>query len=155
MEWNDFETEMPVYEDGGRILGSMISAPALVQKDLPPVRFLVDGLLPQGLTLIASPPKYGKSWLVLDLCLAVAAGKPFLGRETEKATCLYLALEDSEVCLKSRILKLLNGDEVPDKLHLTTVSPALGDGLIEELTQAAKAYADLDLVVIDTFQMIR
>ena len=160
MEWTEYENGTGALaadngHDGNCILSTMISADALVKKNLPPVRFLVDGLLPQGLTLIASPPKYGKSWLVLDLCLAVAAGKPFLGRETEKATCLYLALEDSEARLKGRILKLLDGAEVPEKLHLTTLSPTLGTGLVEELTEAARAYADLDLVVIDTFQMIR
>lgn len=160
MEWTEYENGTSALAadngyGGNCILSTMISADALVKKNLPPVRFLVEGLLPQGLTLIASPPKYGKSWLVLDLCLAVAAGKPFLGRETEKNTCLYLALEDSEARLKGRILKLLDGAEVPEKLHLTTISPTLGTGLVEELTEAARTYADLNLVVIDTFQMVR
>ena len=152
----DIETyDMHDEQSGQTILENMISADALVQKDLPPVRFLVEGLLPQGLTLIASPPKYGKSWLVLDLCLSVASGKPFLGRATEKCTCLYLALEDSEARLKTRILTLQGEDIVPEKLHLSTVAPTLGNGLIEQLTTAAKVCADLNLVVIDTFQMVR
>ena len=160
MEWTDYENGTGALSTddiyaGGCILTTMISADELVRKNLPPVRFLVDGLLPQGLTLIASPPKYGKSWLVLDLCLSVAAGKPFLGRATERCTCLYLALEDSEARLRTRILKLMGEEPVPEKLHLSTLSPVLGNGLIEELTAAAKMYADLNLVVIDTFQMVR
>lgn len=51
----------------------------LQHKDLPPVQFVVEGLLPSGLNILASPPKYGKSWMVLALCLAAATGKPFLG----------------------------------------------------------------------------
>ncbi|MCC6285693.1 MAG: AAA family ATPase [Phycisphaerales bacterium] len=52
----------------------MAACPAL----RPPV---IDGLLREGETmnLIASP-KTGKSWLVLDLAIAVATGRPWLGR---------------------------------------------------------------------------
>jgi predicted ATP-dependent serine protease len=30
------------------------------------------GLIPEGLTIIAGKPKIGKSWLALDICIAVA-----------------------------------------------------------------------------------
>ena len=51
-----------------------ITAADLQKKDIPPLRFIVDKLLTVGLNILASPPKYGKSWMVLALCLAVAAG---------------------------------------------------------------------------------
>ena len=51
-----------------------ITATDLQKKDLPPIRFIVDRLLSVGLNILASPPKYGKSWMVLALCLAVASG---------------------------------------------------------------------------------
>ena len=69
-------------------------AAGLLGAKLRPIRYFVEGLLPQGLALLAAPPKYGKSWLALDLCVSVARGAPFLGRETERADTLYLALED-------------------------------------------------------------
>lgn len=47
------------------------------------------------MNILASPPKYGKSWMVLALCLAVAIGGRFLEYSTNKCGCLYLALEDS------------------------------------------------------------
>ena len=43
-----------------------ISAAELQKKNIPPIRFIVDGLLPAGLNILASPPKYGKagwSWV--------------------------------------------------------------------------------------------
>ena len=49
----------------------------LQSAELGETRYIVIDLLPQGLSLLASPPKYGKSWLVLDLCLAVASGGHF------------------------------------------------------------------------------
>ena len=38
-------------------------------------------------------PRFGKSWMILDLCLAVAAGEPFLNLPTHQHGTLYLALE--------------------------------------------------------------
>ena len=38
-----------------------VTARELQLKDIPPVRFIVDGLIPAGLSILASPPKYGKS----------------------------------------------------------------------------------------------
>ena len=46
----------------------------LMSTVLPPIRFVVDKLLPQGLHILAGAPKVGKSWLALWLCLRVAKG---------------------------------------------------------------------------------
>ena len=67
--------------------GSWFSAQALMAEQLPELCYLVEGFLPQGLVLLASPPKYGKSWLALQLCLAVSRGEPFLGMPARQATC--------------------------------------------------------------------
>ena len=69
-----------------------ISARDLQDKEFQPVKWVVEGLLPQGLALLVSPPKFGKSWFALDLCLSVAAGQRFLDMPTNKSGCFYLAL---------------------------------------------------------------
>lgn len=52
----------------------MAACPAL----RPPV---IEGLLREGETMnVIASPKTGKSWLVLDLAIAVATGRPWLGR---------------------------------------------------------------------------
>ena len=33
-----------------------------------PIEFVIDGLLAQGLYILAGTPKVGKSWLALDMC---------------------------------------------------------------------------------------
>jgi len=33
-----------------------------------PIEFVIDGLLAQGLYILAGAPKVGKSWLALDMC---------------------------------------------------------------------------------------
>lgn len=89
----------------------IISAIDLQNMYIPPIRWVVDGLIPQGLTMIVAPPKSGKSWLMLDLCLSIAGGKQFLGRKCEKGGCLYLALEDGKKRLQDRMNRLLPFDE--------------------------------------------
>ncbi len=49
-----------------------------------PIEFVVDGLIAQGLYIIAGAPKVGKSWLSLDICLSIAKGEKVLGQETSK-----------------------------------------------------------------------
>lgn len=134
---------------------TVISAPELMKADLGETQFIVADLLPQGLSLLASPPKYGKSWLVLDLCISVARGTRFLGHETHPCGCLYMALEDGPNRLKSRTERLLGGAPTPRKLAFVTVAPDLSNGLIDTLEQYMGQYPDTGLIVIDTLQRIR
>jgi AAA domain len=51
-----------------------LSAADLLMKELPPVRYVVPSYLAEGLTILAGWPMLGKSWLSLDLAIAVASG---------------------------------------------------------------------------------
>lgn len=131
------------------------TASDLLKKELPPVQFIVAGLLPHGLTLLASPPKYGKSWFVLDLCLSVASGRSFLGYNTNKSGCLYLALEDSENRLQDRVRKVLQGETAPENFYYALQSNDLAHGLIGQLEQFIEHVPGVKLIVIDTLQKVR
>lgn len=130
-----------------------ISAKELYDMNLPPIRFIVDGLLPQGLHVFAGPPKIGKSWLLPQIALSVATGKPLWGLKTEQGTVLSLCLEDSKSRLQQRLSELT--DEPPDCLHLATFSRSLTDGLCDQLVEFLKEHADTNLVIIDTLQKVR
>ena len=140
---------------GAQTALTAISAETLYKTELPPMHFVVDNLLPVGLNILASPPKYGKSWMALDLCLSVAYGKSFLGFQAHPCTCLYLALEDSYRRLKSRMEKLLDGEPAPDWLHFATNAPPVDNGLFDTLDKFLKEHKDTGLVVIDTLQKVR
>lgn len=132
-----------------------INAADLQQKDIPPIKFIVDKLLSVGLNILASPPKYGKSWMVLALCLAVAAGGRFLGYTTNQCGCLYLALEDSERRLKTRMNKLLAGKPAPPGFYFATMASPIDNGLFDELEDFLKKRPDTGLIVVDTLQRVR
>ena len=75
---------------------TVIDGETLMDKRLPPTKFCVDTLLPQGLCILGGSPKVGKSWPVLDLCVHVAQGSPLWGLDVTRGEVLYLCLEDSE-----------------------------------------------------------
>lgn len=132
-----------------------ISARDLQEKDIPPAVYVVERLLTAGLAMIAAKPKMGKSWMVLDLCLAVSAGLPFLEYQTNQGECLYLALEDTERRLKSRMNKLLQGQRAPEGFYFTTSAHDIENGLIEELEAHVAERPQTKLIVIDTLQKVR
>ncbi len=133
----------------------VISAPDLLKADLPPVRFLIDGLLPEGTSLLTAASKIGKSWMVLDEGLCIAAGIPFMGHATHQCGVLYLALEDSYNRLQDRMRKILNGKPAPPLFGFTVKAPRLDSGLLDTLEDYLQRHPDTKLFIIDTLQKIR
>lgn len=62
---------------------------------------LIDGVLRQGhKMLIAGPSKAGKSFLLIEMCIAIAEGRPWLGWPCTKGHVMYVNLElDRASCL--------------------------------------------------------
>ena len=105
----------------------------LMKKEVRPVQFVVDGLLPRGLSIVAGKRKEGKSWLILDMCFSVAAGEKFFDHDTEQGTVLYLDLEDPETRLIQRAHEIR--DIIPSKFHEATKAAKLDRGLSEHFGQ--------------------
>lgn len=132
-----------------------MNAAELFNIDVKPTEFIINSLIPVGLSLVASPPKYGKSWMMLDMSISVAEGQPFLGFTTNKCNVLYLALEDRYDRLKDRMLKITSGKVFPAGLEIAIDAPALGDGFIEYVEDFLNDHPENKLIIIDTFVKIR
>ena len=114
-------------------LPKTITAGALLATPIPPVKWIIPGLLPAGLALFAGPSKAGKSWLTLWLCLQISQGKSVWGREIEPRTVLYFSLEDTLGRLQERLYQLVDAEEDPERLILQTESHGIGQGLEEQI----------------------
>ena len=125
----------------------------LMNTVLPPIRFVISQLLPQGLHVLAGAPKVGKSWLSLWLCLQVAKGEPAWDFSTTKGDVLYLCLEDSYSRIQNRLLDIT--DDAPPNLFFATMSEKLHSGLEQQIKRFLAAHPDTVLIVIDTLQRIR
>lgn len=130
-----------------------INAEELLSYPLPPIRFIIDGLLPQGLHILAGAPKIGKSWLALALCLCVSKGEPLWSFTTKPCSVLYLCLEDSYQRIRCRLLDLT--EDAPDTLHFSIIAEQLHSGLEQQIERFLSEHPDTGLVVIDTLQRVR
>lgn len=131
-----------------------ISSYDLQHKEFPETYYAVEGMIPEGETVIAAPPKTGKSWLMLDMCLKVANGEKFLGFETHKSDTLYLALEDGEKFEQER-LNMVTQD-APKNFHFVFSDVMhLSEGFLFQLDAFIEKFPDTKLVVIDTLNYIQ
>lgn len=135
---------------------SVMTAEALMALDLPEPECIVHKLIPEGLSILVSRPKLGKSWLALALAIAISLGRFALGSLVVKqGDVLYLAMEDNARRLQSRMRKLLRGSAAPGRLTLATQWPRLDEGGYEKIREWAKAAEEPRLVVIDTLAKVR
>lgn len=111
-----YERRLPMQSNPHKL--TVIDGETLMDKRLPPTKFCVDTLLPQGLCILGGSPKVGKSWLVLDLCVHIAQGTPLWGLDTTKGQVLYLCLEDGERRIQERLNTIT--DNVPDGMYFAT-----------------------------------
>lgn len=132
------------------------AAADLDRQEFPPIRYIVPGFLPEGLTLLAARPKMGKSWLSLDWAAAVAFGGMAMGSVAcEGGDVLCLALEDNWRRLQKRMRTLLGDGPKPERLLFFTDWPRLDQGGLEEIEAWADRAKNPRLVIIDTLAKLR
>lgn len=134
-------------------LTKSFSASDLMGLVLPKLSYVVDGIIPEGLTLLIAAPKVGKSWMVLGIANAVAKGEPALGGiPTRKAPILYLALEDGKRRLQSRYAIIDPGftpGTVPRNLRFQI--EAKRDDILDTIREFIELHpGEAPLVILDT-----
>jgi len=137
----------------------VITADRLQHEVYEPIRFVVPDLIPaEGVTLLCSKPKIGKSWLVLDLCIGCTTDRFILGQiKPVQGDVLYLALEDSRRRLQRRMTKLLptfNGCW-PNGLTLATTWRRVSEGGLDDIRAWHKSVESPILVAVDVLVKVR
>jgi len=132
-----------------------IDVEELMQKIIPPLKWSVLPIMPEGLGFISGRPKAMKSWTVLGICYAVQNGTKFMGHETTQGDVMYLALEDSERRIKDRIIKLGYHKLKHPTILLASDVPYLGFGFEECIENWIKTKDNPRLIIIDTLARIR
>ena len=136
-----------------------VTAAELDKMDIPPIEWIVEKILPIGLSMIGAPSKYYKSYMALGLCVAICNGGKFLNFDCSKHGCLYLDLESTKRRPKNRLDQIEGRfTKKPDNLYIITGTDEpgrLGDGLEEQLEVQLEQHQDIKLIVIDVFQMVR
>ena len=128
------------------------TAKELANIEIPPVKWFIPNLLSSGLTILAGPPKIGKSYFCWNIALAVAqGGMVFSEIELEKKhNVTYLSLEDSSGLLKGRLEQL--SDYSASNLHIIhdmqlKKFDAVGLKMLQQHIETTAS----DLVIVDTW----
>ena len=121
--------------------------------DIPPLKFSIRPILPEGLVLMCGRAKSMKSWTTQLITYSVQNGLKVLGHETEQGDCLYLGLEDSKRRLKDRERKLGVNTLTPPTVD--TTAPYLNMGLEESLKAWIDEVNNPKLIVIDTLARVK
>jgi len=132
------------------------SAHDLMNMKLPEPKWAVPNLLPEGLNILAGKPKIGKSIFSLNIGLSISAGTKALGKiDVKQGAVLYLALEDTQRRLQSRLGTMLQGKPAPDNLYFANDWKRIDKGGLEDLKQSIETIPNLRLVIIDTLAKIK
>jgi hypothetical protein len=138
------------------IAASSIDAADLLELDIPPLQWIVRDLIPEGTTVLAAPPKVGKSCLVYQVAVEVAVGGQLFDRPVEQGDVLYLALEDGKRRGQMRLRNALEGRAMPrNRLEVRWSAAKIGEGLEEEIVAWLDEHPAARLVAIDTLQKAR
>jgi AAA domain len=131
----------------------------LYDQQFPDLRYVVEGLFAEGVNLLASRPKLGESWLLLQIGHAASKGVSTLVPTDNPVfgDVLYLALEDSPRRLRRRLQKFCgtNKEAWPQRLKLVTRWRRLGQGGLDDLREWCRSVEKPVLILIDVLKMVR
>jgi hypothetical protein len=163
--WQDFKaalglavttTPAATVRPSPKVMGPRMDAADLLALDLPPLRWIVPGLIPEGTTILAAPPKVGKSCLVYQIAVEASIGGDLLGRRVVPGSVLYLALEDGKRRGQDRLRAALAGRTMPrGRLEVQWDARNIGDGLEEDISNWLDEHPDAVMVAIDTLGKVR
>jgi hypothetical protein len=132
------------------------NAAELLGYAFPEQRWAVPGILAEGLNVLVGPPKVGKSWLGLNIAVAIASGGVALGRiRVVEGDVLYLALEDTPRRLQDRLGKVLTGSPAPTRLDIETRCASLDRGGFDLIHSWLCEHPDARAVIVDVWARVR
>lgn len=127
---------------------------SLLEEELLPTNWAVNGIICEGVNLLAGPPKIGKSMFALNIGLSIALGKKALGEiEVNPGNVLYCALEGGKKGLKNRVQEILKFE--PEPIEIPNFDYCIEWGGFPEIEQWLKTHPKAKLVIIDTLAKIK
>jgi hypothetical protein len=120
-----------------------------------PTPWAVEGIIAPGVTLLAAPPKTGKSYFVLQMALCVGDGQPFLGRPTIKQRVTYFNLEEWEELLQPRVIAVCKGNGIvnPDVQYVFDMDKVDNETFLDECQREINDGSTL--LIIDLLARVR
>jgi hypothetical protein len=131
----------------------------LMVRKFDPIKWVVPGYISEGFLVLAGRQKLGKTWLAIDMALAVATGGAAMGSiMCEQGDVLYIDMENGPRRIQSRINTLFPDERNrPDlsRLEWVTEAPQLDAGFVNELERWRQSVPNPRFATIDVLQRIK
>jgi hypothetical protein len=151
---------IPAEDEQPEEIGKIYTVEQIVKKKTETEDWIINGIIPKnGVSVLFSPPRIGKSFWILDICAAVTTGGIPMSNPTRKVDaddtgkCLYISLEDTDSSMKNR-MKRLNFPETENMLVAFTWRH-LDKGGTHDIRRFCEKTDNLKLIVIDTFVKVK
>ena len=143
----------------------LVSAQEFMQHVSEEIDWLVNGVIQRGANgFVASDPKCGKSWLAVDLALALTTATPWMGMEVAcKVRTALITREDAPALTKWRMRRLIQGrnlgeDDLEDRLYVNSrdQSPVFKLDVPEQLTEMMAALKQFrpEVIILDVLNVL-
>jgi hypothetical protein len=139
-----------------------IKAQDLCDRRFPDVKHLIPDLVPEGVFLLVSRPKLGKSWWLMQTASAVALGNRIFAADNLDVVpicgdVLHLALEDSDRRIQRRMTKHfgINRENWPERMTIATTWRRADQGGLDDIREWCRSVSNPTLVTVDTLQKFR
>jgi RecA-family ATPase len=141
-------------------MSRVLSAAEYCVVERPQLSWLIPSYVPlPGLVLLLGEPKAGKSFLALQIALAVASGTRFLQQAISPASVLYLQFDTSELVWRLRLKDLqasmtiplpprlffLHPDDQPSRCNILTLES-------QQILKSAIVACDPKLIIVDVLR---
>lgn len=141
-------------------LPKFVSSHELNKTNFKEPEFMIDNLIPPGLSLLAGPPKIGKSFMALNMAMAIASENGIAIGQIDcptPYTTLYLALEDSPRRIKRRQNIVSADGNMPDNLlwGFAQDFPYPFDETGQDALAQSIEHYDVKCVFIDTWNRMK
>lgn len=156
--WDEWQASLRVSP-----LPEIVSLGTRLLNPLPLPPELIKGVLREGhKMLVAGPSKAGKSFLLMELCIAFAEGRSWMGFQCEQGKVLYVNLEIDEATCEHRFLDIYAKlGYTPETWHAGNIQvlPLRGqakplDDLVPQLISAIKDQKYLAVIIDPIYKVI-
>ena len=127
----------------------------LMGTNFPPVEWKINELIPsEGITILSAPPASYKTWLLLQMALDIAQGKPFLDHfETTPGRVLIVDEENHQRIIQKRLKALGAPDDLPIYFLSQEEFVATQDHMMKGIIEICNEHS-IDTVFIDSLVRI-
>ncbi len=145
-----FEKLKKEEENSNRIKKEIISYNDFITKELPENKWVIENLIPEGMTILSAAPGQFKTFILLQICKQISNGEMVLNHfDCEKKNILFINEEMGQRAMQDR-LKIIEGET--GNLYLTNLANVKIDD-IKSILEICKE-KDIRLVIFDSLTRI-